>query len=398
MGDKYEREQALARVACREGDRSAQVGNLKKRLARIGYLHPEVCDCEADLYCAHTRRAVRLYQTYFRLPETGHIDVRTLKHISRKRCGCPDVPPDVAQAANLSDEGISAGDPFVFNFNTQPWASHNLTYHVYNRCGDLSGEVGLIDQAFRVWAEHSPLRFTRTSDRASADIELGWETGSHGDGSDFDGFGDILAHGFYPTTGVVHFDDAEYWIDWDDSNWFLRLIGADLLHVAIHEIGHALGLDHSREEGAIMYPYANYGRHSLAEEDIRGIQSIYPFPVGAGDPATVVHLWAFSGGTHSAVVDLGRERRFVAWGQTTFVDSLIDYDRDNGVALDIFTIDGNHPARVGYGGDHLGSDGAPSNLFAGAVVGRGRRVQFRLSTFHSSDLEAYGVGCVLALD
>ena len=88
----------------------------------------------------------------------------------------------------------------------------------------------------------------------------------------------------------------------------------------------------------------------------------------------------------------------LAWGQPTFYDSLARLDRDNGVAFDIFTVDGNNPRRVGFGGGHLGTNGAPSNLFAGAVVGVGRRVQFRLSTFHLSDLEAYGVGCLLVLD
>ena len=66
--------------------------------------------------------------------------------------------------------------------------------------------------------------------------------------------------------------------------------------------------------------------------------------------------------------------------------------------IDLFRVDGELVGNVGFGGDHLGTNGAPSNLFPGAYVGTGRTVQFRLSTFHSADLEAYGVGCVLALD
>jgi hypothetical protein len=71
---------------------------------------------------------------------------------------------------------------------------------------------------------------------------------------------------------------------------------------------------------------------------------------------------------------------------------------DNGVVLDVFAIDGQMLPWSASGGGHLGSSGAPSNVMPGAWSGRGRRVQFRLSTFHSAGLEACGTGCVLVLD
>jgi hypothetical protein len=397
-------------VVTSEGDDQELVATLKGALARYGYIPADTCNHDTRYYCEHMRRAVSLYQTFFQLPVSGRVDVGTLKMLARPRCGLPDVPEDIARAAALGDEGVDAQDPFVFNFNTDPWPTYDLTYAVYNGSPDLTGEVGLVDQAFDVWSAVSPLSFSRIGNRNTADIEVGWETGAHGDGFPFDGVGSVAAHGFYPETGWLHFDDAETWIDWNAElaafqsnpwNWnaMIRLAnGTDTLHVAIHEIGHTLGLDHSREENAIMWPFVQNGKHNLAEEDIRGVLSIYPFRVRSNDRAIKVDLWAFSGGTGSAVVDLGSEKRFLAWGGVTFVDSLSDYDRDNGVALDIFTIDGDHPQRVGWGGAHLGNQGAPSNLFAGAVVGTGREVQFRLSTFHNSDLEAYGVGCILVLD
>lgn len=404
------RQRLLGRTVLSEGDAGPHVRTLKGMLARYGYLPAEVCDHDPERFCAHTRRSVALFQAYFHLPVTGRLDVETLKLLTRPRCGVADVAPEVARAAALGDEGVDAEDPFVFNVNTQPWPRYELTYAVYNRSADLIGEVGLVDEAFAVWEAVSPLSFTRVADRDEADIEVGWETGAHGDGSAFDGVGNIAAHGFYPETGWLHFDDAETWIDFqailaavqanplDVASVGRLLNGTDLLHVAIHEIGHTLGLDHSREQEAIMWPFVQNGRHGLAEEDIRGILSLYPFRVRSHDRAAAVNLWAFAGGTGSTLIDLGRERRFLAWGEVTFVDSLADYDRDNGVALDIFTVDGEHPQRVGWGGAHLGGEGAPSNLFTGAVVGRGREIQFRLSTFHNSDLEAYGVGCVVLLD
>ena len=44
------------------------------------------------------------------------------------------------------------------------------------------------------WAEVTPLRFTETAVEADAQIRVSWPSGNHGDGSPFDGFGNVLAH------------------------------------------------------------------------------------------------------------------------------------------------------------------------------------------------------------
>ena len=48
------------------------------------------------------------------------------------------------------------------------------------------------------------------------------------------------------------------------------------MHVALHEIGHSLGLLHSNNKDAVMYAMLNKtGDPKLHQDDINGIQAIY---------------------------------------------------------------------------------------------------------------------------
>lgn len=56
------------------------------------------------------------------------------------------------------------------------------------------------------------------------------------------------------------------------------LTGYNLFLVAAHEFGHSLGLDHSKDPGALMFPIYTYTGKShfmLPDDDVQGIQSLY---------------------------------------------------------------------------------------------------------------------------
>lgn len=57
----------------------------------------------------------------------------------------------------------------------------------------------------------------------------------------------------------------------------------NLFLVAAHEFGHSLGLSHSTDPGALMYPnyaFREPSNYTLPQDDINGIQAIYGKVIG----------------------------------------------------------------------------------------------------------------------
>uniref|UniRef100_UPI00398F2B1F neutrophil collagenase-like isoform X2 n=1 Tax=Pristiophorus japonicus TaxID=55135 RepID=UPI00398F2B1F len=66
---------------------------------------------------------------------------------------------------------------------------------------------------------------------------------------------------------------------------YVVLRGINLFLVAAHEFGHSLGLDHSDDENALMFPFYTYvdtDGYTLPNDDVQGIQSLY----GSAVPST----------------------------------------------------------------------------------------------------------------
>jgi predicted Zn-dependent protease len=93
-------------------------------------------------------------------------------------------------------------------------------------------------------------------------------SGDHNDAQQFDGPGGKLGHAFLPGTskaGDIHMDAEEKWTE------------TFLYNVAVHEIGHSLGLGHSWYDDSVMY--SAYTRTtpitSLHQDDQDGVNRIY---------------------------------------------------------------------------------------------------------------------------
>jgi hypothetical protein len=193
-------------------------------------------------------------------------------------CGLPyDLLPSDGPAVrydNLPDKDDE--DAVLADYQAlAQWDKLDLTYIFITGTDRLEGEreEELVREAFALWAAVSPLTFSEISNSSRADIVIGWATGDHGVGEPFDGPGDVLAHASYPNPYTdrqvfLFFDDDERWVDSDTQN-------VDLLTVAVHEIGHTLGLGHSNDPQAIMFPSYGGPRRALGQDDIEGIQALY---------------------------------------------------------------------------------------------------------------------------
>ena len=191
---------------------------------------------------------------------------------------------------SLSDELSAKQKPFPFCNITDSisdklalgkvkWNRTDFRYCIATRDSeDLSDD--LWDKQFRVafdsWSAIAPLTFKQVGLKDEFDLIIA--VGSRrreGFGQE----GDILAWAQLPPTkrfdGILltKFDLAENWILPDSKE-----LGTILQCVAAHEIGHLLGLPHSSDPNALMFPFYNPSTTKPKEDDIKSIQKLYGKP------------------------------------------------------------------------------------------------------------------------
>ncbi|TWW77527.1 collagenase 3 [Takifugu flavidus] len=208
------------------------------------------------------QKTIKQMQRFFKLKVTGSLNEETVEVMKQARCGVPDVGEYTHFPRKLK------------------WNTNKLTFRILDYTPDLqkSDVDKAIRKALNLWAAVTPLTFKKLH-TGTADIMISFGSGEHGDYNPFDGPNNLLAHAYPPGQGIggdVHFDE--------DENWTKDSTAYNLFIVAAHELGHALGMGHSTDAGALMYPTYSYRTgFLLSEDDVKGIQELYgpnPNPTG----------------------------------------------------------------------------------------------------------------------
>jgi hypothetical protein len=185
------------------------------------------------------------------------------------------------QSGTYLDEMLALGDSVL-----QRWPERRATplrvfiSDAHPRGGGLVSRdyVQAVREAFTRWeGTELPLRFAFTGDSSTADIAIGWARS----------FGDAPVLG---RTKVVR--DAHCWILRSTITLAIErrdgqgdLDAPTMRALALHEVGHAIGLDHTRDTTTIMTPRVR--ARELTLSDIATAQLLYsvpPGPVGTALP------------------------------------------------------------------------------------------------------------------
>ncbi|CAH1788450.1 unnamed protein product [Owenia fusiformis] len=211
--------------------------------------------------------AIKKFQRVAHIKQTGILDEATLTMMAKPRCGVPD--NKIAESNTRTKR---------YTTYSSKWEKTRLTYNIsgFTRDLDQATVEKDITDALNFWTSVTPITITK-ADQEKPDIDILFAHTNHGDGKPFDDQGGVLAHAFEPSgavefdiAGDIHFDEGE---DWTHGEYR----GANLMYSAVHQFGHALGLDHSDQFMSVMFPFGRKYNPNLKlyQDDIDGIQSLY---------------------------------------------------------------------------------------------------------------------------
>jgi len=135
--------------------------------------------------------------------------------------------------------------------------------------------------AFNTWSQFSKFTFTQTYNLSQADIQISWENENHS-GCLYNTFStNALAHA---SIGLENQTPPAYIHFRKIKPFTMTSLDYNLEAVALHEIGHVLGLEHDfSHNNAVMWPTYGY-KTDLTSYDYNALYNIYGFPTSIEGP------------------------------------------------------------------------------------------------------------------
>ncbi|XP_023544311.1 metalloendoproteinase 1-like [Cucurbita pepo subsp. pepo] len=256
-------------VGSGKGHNIEGIHNVRAFLQRYGYLSTNV-DTKGNAFDDNLEFALKSYQKFFNLNVSGILDAETLELMSQPRCGVPDVFINETGGDGNGDRDHPIGLHYRFFNDSKPkWSAskYNLKYTFVRSFPEQYKST--VVQAMISWSLNSVFAFSEGS-TDDTDVRISFEVGEHGDGHPFKKGSGVLAHAFAPEDGRLHFNEWHAWADGAYPDKY------DVGSVALHELGHILGLGHSDIRDAVMWPSMRPNtKKELSSDDVSGISALY---------------------------------------------------------------------------------------------------------------------------
>ena len=182
----------------------------------------------------------------------------------RDAANCLQIPAFGKQVGGDQAEG-SSGGLVSYSFAAQNFPGQFNDFDSFITEESFREEI---TESFAAWENTADIRFQLVPDSDDVDIRFGWGI--------LDGSGGVLGQATVPSFGalsgvIVIFDEDEDWFLGGDS----PPDQIDFSSTAIHEIGHAIGINHSEKSQALMNASYSKTIFDLQPDDKEAVISIY---------------------------------------------------------------------------------------------------------------------------